>query len=396
MATVTKARVSKKVDYKDFVHTGPGTLAGRYLRLFWQPVYCSHELAPGQAVPLRIMSEDFTLYRGEDGTPHLVGFRCAHRGTQLSVGWVEGDCIRCFYHGWKYDGSGQCVEQPAEPEPFVQKIRIPSYPLREYIGLIFAYLGEGDPPPFTRYPNFEDPNSTVDVYVHIRPFNYFQNIDNAMDSTHVPWVHSRHRAHVGDPPIPVNPNLSPEECDWGIVSCSRYASGRETQTFFGMPNIIYVNAQLVDPEFTRHETLIFMVPKDDQEHYQFTAYRVPVTEDVAQRIVERRREKRAKELPETLDLARAVLEGRLRLDDIDPNRIDFVIFEDIVSQGGQANSFRGTIYNGTIYKGVKERLGRADNAVIAVRRVWQRELRALAEGRPLKQWRYHPEMVPTN
>ena len=85
----------------DFVHTGPGTLAGRYLRMFWQPVYVSEELKTGCAVPIRNMSENFTLYRGASGTPYVVDFRCAHRGTQLSLGWVEQEGIRCFYHGWK-------------------------------------------------------------------------------------------------------------------------------------------------------------------------------------------------------------------------------------------------------------------------------------------------------
>ncbi len=86
-------------DYTDFEHTGPGTLAGRYMRMFWQPIYRTEDLVPGRAVPIRIMSEDFTLYRGEGGACHLVAFRCAHRGTQLSTGWVEGDCVRCRYHG---------------------------------------------------------------------------------------------------------------------------------------------------------------------------------------------------------------------------------------------------------------------------------------------------------
>src|SRR6476661_5158428 len=84
-----------EAEYLDYEHTGPGTLAGRYLRSFWQPVSRAVDLAPGRAVPVRMMSEDFTLYRGEGGEPHMVAFRCAHRGTQLSVGWVEGDCIRC-------------------------------------------------------------------------------------------------------------------------------------------------------------------------------------------------------------------------------------------------------------------------------------------------------------
>jgi len=98
------------------------------MRSFWQPVYRAQDLAAGRALPLRIMSEDFTLYRGESGDPHLVAFRCAHRGTQLSTGWVEGDELRCFYHGWKYDGAGQCTEQPAEPEALLQPDQDPRLP----------------------------------------------------------------------------------------------------------------------------------------------------------------------------------------------------------------------------------------------------------------------------
>lgn len=92
--------------------------------MFWQPVRLAADLQPGRALPIRIMSEDFTLYRGEarpdlsrlpegvgadgagEGRPHLVAFRCAHRGTRLSTGWLEGDNLRCFYHGWAYEGTG--------------------------------------------------------------------------------------------------------------------------------------------------------------------------------------------------------------------------------------------------------------------------------------------------
>src|SRR5687767_8435488 len=114
---------SVTVTYEDLVHTGPGTLAGRYLRMFWQPVCRAEDLPAGHAKPLHILGEDFTLYRGESGKPHLIAPRCAHRGTQLSTGWVEGDCVRCFYHGWKYDASGQCVEQPAEEAGFARKVK---------------------------------------------------------------------------------------------------------------------------------------------------------------------------------------------------------------------------------------------------------------------------------
>src|SRR2546423_5728771 len=143
-------------EIEDFVHTGPDTLAGRYLRRFWQPIHLSHDLKAGWSIPLRVLGEDLTLYRGETGTPFVVGHKCAHRGVQLSAGTVEGNDIRCAYHGWKYDGSGQCIEQPGTPNSFADKVRIKSYPAVERLGMIFAYMGEGQPPAPRHYPLFEN------------------------------------------------------------------------------------------------------------------------------------------------------------------------------------------------------------------------------------------------
>ena len=134
--------------YMDQYRTGPETLGGRYMRSFWHPVYRSEDLPAGWAKPIKIMSEDFTLYRGEGGAPHVIAFQCAHRGLQLSVGWVEDDCIRCRYHGWKYDATGQCIEVPTESESTAKTVRIRSYPTVEYLGFIFAYFGAGEPPPY--------------------------------------------------------------------------------------------------------------------------------------------------------------------------------------------------------------------------------------------------------
>ena len=89
-----------------FLQTGPGAAAGDYMRRFWQPIYHSADLAPGRAVPLRIMGKNFTLYRGESGRLCLTDPRCPHRGTQLSTGWVEGEQLSCRYHGWTFDPDG--------------------------------------------------------------------------------------------------------------------------------------------------------------------------------------------------------------------------------------------------------------------------------------------------
>ncbi len=115
----------------DLEHVGPGTLAGRYLRRFWHPIHRVEDLPAGRAKPIKLLGEQFTLYRAADGQAHLVAYRCAHRGAPLSIGWVEAGGIRCRYHGWRYDGAGQCVEQPQEDAAFAAQVRIPAYPVRE-------------------------------------------------------------------------------------------------------------------------------------------------------------------------------------------------------------------------------------------------------------------------
>ena len=171
---------------------GPGTPAGTLLRQHWQPVALASDLAPGQAKPVRVLGEDLTVYRDEASRVRVVGGRCAHRGTFLHTGWVEGDCIRCFYHGWKFDPTGACVEQPAEPAGFATAAHIAAYHGEEYAGLVFVYLGPGDPPPLPRYPELDAPG--VEVVAGIRPpgpwpMNYFQALENNVDPVHLSFVH---------------------------------------------------------------------------------------------------------------------------------------------------------------------------------------------------------------
>ena len=369
----------------DFVHTGPQTLAGRFLRRFWHPVCCSYELEAGRTLPIRIMSENLTLYRGESGMPYLVGDRCAHRGTQLSVGGVEGECIRCFYHGWKYDGLGQCVEQPAEPESFAAKVRVAGYPVREYLGLIFAYLGEGEPPPLPRYPIFEKDDITLDVAALKRICNYFNNVDNSLDNVHVRFVHQRHRESVDDHVVLGDPVISVEESDWGIRRYVRYPDGKDLTFFFGMPNINFINGQVVDAEIKRADVMVFKVPVDDENHIHFELRALPLTGKRGRSWVEERRAMRFKAEQDRPQIVQAILAGKLRLSDVDPMRVDFVMLEDEIAQAGQ----------GAIADRAAEHLGRSDRGVFLLRKIWERELKNLAEGRPLKEWIYRADMIPT-
>ena len=153
----TNPEVDPIAEQDDFVHTGPGTLAGRYLRRYWQPIYLSDKLAKGTIVPIRILGEELALYRGESGAVRVITNECPHRLTRLSTGWIEGETVRCRYHGWRFDESGQCVEQPAEPKPFCAKVKkLASYPTHEAHGFVFAYLGEGEAPSFRPLPGLEE------------------------------------------------------------------------------------------------------------------------------------------------------------------------------------------------------------------------------------------------
>jgi len=363
-------------DYTDFAHTGPGTLAGRYLRRFWQPVYVAAELPAGWAKPIRILSEDFTLYRGEGGAPHLLAFRCAHRGTQLSTGWIEGDCIRCFYHGWKYDGSGQCVEMPAEDPSFPPKVKIRSYPTQEYLGFIFAYLGEGEPPPLPRYPMFEGEGVLEATNLYTRACNYFQNLENGIDEVHLAFVHRD--ANYGQAGLADLPVMSAEETPFGLAAYGRRASGEVRAQYIVMPNILCAK---VEPDETGwKDQLAWRVPVDDEHHHSFTLRLAHLTGEAAERYRARRAAQRAQAAARplsTTELAAAVLRGELRLADVQediPARL--VNLQDDVVQNGQ----------GAIADRIHERLGRSDAAIILFRRLWARELRALAEGHPLTQW----------
>ncbi len=370
-------------DYTDFVHTGPGTLAGRYLRLFWQPVLRSEDLAPGRAVPVRIMGEDLTLYRGESGATHLVAGRCAHRGTKLSTGWVEDDCVRCLYHGWRYDGSGQCVEQPGEDQGFAAKVRITSYPTQEYLGLIFAYMGEGAPPPMRRFPDFEREGVLAAGTPEYWPCNYYNRLDNAPDAGHVPWTHRESLTRVGNRNVS-NMTRAAEETEYGMLS--RASGPGEPAHFlhFHMPNInqnrsaARVEGSLEDAAKLWVDRLFFRVPVDDENCVSFVVDLVPLTGEAGEAYRERRRHAEQTQTASLRQIAEDILAGKMHIHDVDQSLSTYKLFwiEDFAVQVGQ----------GPIATRDQEHLGRIDVGVILMRKLWQRELKALAEGLPLKQW----------
>lgn len=375
-ASLTAHTSRDRSPYQDFAHTGPGTLAGRYMRTFWHPIFRSEDLARGTARAVRIMNEDFTLYRGETGTPHLVGFRCRHRGAQLSVGWVEGDSIRCFYHGWMYGGDGRCLEQPAEPKPFTDETPIPGYWAADYLGLIFAYIGPGEPPPLPRYSDFEDKDAFRMVTVNYRGVNFFQDFENGMDRVHGGFVHrTRPKSYDG---VTDSPIVKAEEDEWGLKTFAEHPSGRSGIQSFGMPN-----KQHIMDTFSERENFIWKVPVDDENmvHFRVTLLR---GEEAIRKEKERHAARQGKPQLDAFELAKEVLAGRLRPDQVDPATTEMVFFEDDIALLAQ----------GVIADRDNEFLGASDAPIVLLRKLWEREMRSLAEGRPLKQWNYEAKSKP--
>lgn len=361
--------------WADFARTGPDTLVGRYLRRFWQPVALAQHVAAGRAIPLRIMGEEFALYRGQSGQAYVVSNRCAHRGTRLSTGWIEEECIRCLYHGWKYDGAGRCVEQPAEDESFAARVHIRSCPAQEYLGLIFVYFGESQAPPLPHYPMLAG-GGVRQVNSYARPCNYFQSLENQVDEAHVVFTHrksgfSRYGMNRDVPEIWAN------ETDYGLVQYGRRPGGAVRSTHCLMPNAVYLKDFPTDTSAGWSDLIVWRVPVDDENHLSFTVRRTNVTGESAEAYRARYHGRAAQlsALPSANEMAEAVLRGELHIDEVE-SRADLVYIQDYVTQVGQ----------GPIADREQERLGRSDVAIILLRRIWERELRALAEGRPLKDW----------
>ena len=363
--------------YTDFAHIGPDRLAGRYLRRFWHPVHRSEDLIAGRPVRLQALNEYFTLYRGDGGAVHLLVDRCPHRQTSLAHGWVEGDRLRCFYHGWVFDGAGQCLEQPAEKASFAAKVKVRAYPVREYLGLIFAYLGDGAPPPLPLYPEIEEAKADLSVNRHVVPCNYFQRIENDLDETHVHFVHRVSTRSYGLDEIP---EIAVAETPYGIRREGKRSG--ERVNISRVAHIIWPNINLVDlppsPDFPYWTVQVaWRVPLDDETAVTYSL-RLRPSEAGATRV-----RASVEPDPSPLHVSQEILAGRMRIQDVDPNYPGLFVVEDNVALAAQ----------GCITDRSKDWLGQSDKGVILLRRIWERELQALAEGRPLKDWRRPTERM---
>ncbi len=179
---------------------------------------------------VRLLGEDLILYRDASGTPGLLEPRCCHRGTSLYFGRVEETGIRCPYHGWLFDADGTCLDQPCEPDRGRNKdsYRQPWYPVVEYHGLLFTYMGPAERQPvFPRYDIFDDLADDEEIVTFDRfafggpdvaPCNWFQTHENAMDPYHVFILHNAISGPQFDPRLEIWPRIDWQRHPWGVTA----------------------------------------------------------------------------------------------------------------------------------------------------------------------------------
>jgi 5,5'-dehydrodivanillate O-demethylase oxygenase subunit len=171
---------------------GPGEPCGELMRRYWLPIAPAAQLLENPVRRVRILGEDLTLYRDLSGTLGLIGERCLHRRVDLQFGIPDACGLRCPYHGWLFDATGECIERPLESQPqrAVQK-KLAGYPVQELGGLIFAYMGPLPAPALPRWDIFVWPNAIRQIAVNVLDCNWLQCHENTGDPTHSVWTHGR-------------------------------------------------------------------------------------------------------------------------------------------------------------------------------------------------------------
>lgn len=336
---------------------GPGTPCGDLLRRYWHPVGYSSELEKvGATKKIRILGENLVLARTQGAALLLVEERCPHRGASLLYGFVEGEGIRCPYHGWLYDRTGACVERPFESEKASRgcKKMINSYATHEIGGLIFAYMGPDSEKP--DFPNW-------DILVRrdgVRHFevqddlacNWFQVQENAVDVTHTYYTHSKYFAHLGmvdgsgfDKPFK---SFGFQNFQWGIVKSWDYEGfGRGFGNLMVFPNMLRILTEM--------------------------HWRVPV-DDTTTRIVWVSFTPSADEMNVETDEPPKIIRQPKRVDDSGRYRMDT-----FMSQDAMAVETQGAILDRT-----RENLGASDRGILMYRQLLRSQIQLVqAGGRPM-------------
>ena len=380
-----------KADNELLVRVGPGTPMGNLFRRFWTPIMLASELgAPGSApVRLRILGEDLVAFRDHAGKIGLLDAYCPHRRANLYWGRNEKDepGLRCVYHGWKFDVTGQCTDLPncPEGENLAKKVKTTAYPALERGDIIWAFMGPEELiPEFPAIEAFAVPQSHRSITKMVTRGNYAQLQEGDVDSSHVSFLHSR----FDDTPIPggrVDPTVFADrqprwftaETPYGLMlSAQRNASETEFHwrvNQYLMPHAVLIAAPAGTPVLTQLRT-----PIDDDHSIHFRVWSLaehPLTPE--QRAVLNDGITVPEIVPGTFT-TKEEFENDYLIDRDDQQKWSFTGIKSIVAQDLAVTQDQGGF--GTIADRSREYLTSSDKAIIALRKRLLTSCKALMNG----------------
>ncbi|TFL15000.1 aromatic ring-hydroxylating dioxygenase subunit alpha [Pusillimonas caeni] len=292
-------------EQNDFMtRVGPDVPAGKLLRRYWQPVALAEELdGPRPLKAVKLLGQDMVLFRDDNGELGLLDRDCPHRGADLAFGRLEHGGIRCAFHGWLFNVKGQCMETPAEPasSKFHTTIQQGAYPVVERSGVIFAYLGEGEPPAFPDMDCFVAPGTHTFAFKGLWECNWLQALEVGIDPAHASYLHrffededtsasygKQFRGASSDSEMAITkvlreygrPTINVEPTNYGMRMTSLRELSEEF-THVRVTNLVFPQA-IVIPMSSEMTISQWHVPVDDTHCYWyaiFTSFTEPVNKE---------------------------------------------------------------------------------------------------------------------
>jgi phthalate 4,5-dioxygenase len=273
---------------------GPGTPAGKLLRNYWQPVALVDEFEGQRPVrPIKVLGEEFVLFRDEKGRYGLLDRKCPHRQADLAFGRHEDGGLRCAFHGWLFDVNGKCLETPGEPQGsrMCEHIRQKAYPVQVKSGIVFAWLGAGEPSAFPHFDCFTAPDAYTFAFKGYWDCNWLQALEVGIDPAHASFLHryfededtagsygKQFRGKPSDSELPITkllreydrPEITVAKTDYGIRLLTlrkideQQTHGRSTHILFPQTFVIPMNAEMTITQWH--------VPVDDYGCYWFSIF----------------------------------------------------------------------------------------------------------------------------
>jgi phthalate 4,5-dioxygenase oxygenase subunit len=246
-APMIQAQKSGAGRFQYLTDTNKGSPAGELLRRYWQPIALVSALPPGGApLPIRLMGEDFVLFRDDLGVVGLLDRKCAHRCADLVLGRIENGGIRCPYHGWLIAASGEVLEQPAEDKATKSKVRARSYPVHQAGGALWTYIGPAEPPVFPDYPALRGSDKYRYTCRWFGDCNWLQASEGNIDPVHTSYLH---QIELGDESM---------KARWGVFSNVARPEISVADTRFGIR--LFTTRELPEPGKKSLRVTNFVLP----------------------------------------------------------------------------------------------------------------------------------------